>query len=179
MNENEMIKDKEQMARIIAFELCPYKYHKEWWGENAKCYSDNNFAHCPRVKEVVDKIYNANYRKVGEDEIVIKKSEYKELKKYRTDWLNSEKMHLQAELEDTEFELGCSNRLFQKVCEEKKELEKQLEQAKQETAMEILQEILYTKSCEEWFENEQLVDFGKKIVDKIENLANKYGIELE
>ena len=51
--------------------------------------------------------------------------------------------------------------------------------ARKQTAREILQEILYTKSCEEWFENEQLVDFGEKIVDKIENLAKKYGIELE
>ena len=43
---------------------------------------------------------------------------------------------------------------------------------------EILKEILYTKSCEEWFENEQLVDFGRKIVDKIDNIAQKHGIEL-
>lgn len=49
---------------------------------------------------------------------------------------------------------------------------------KQETTREILQEILCTKSCEEWFENEQLVDFGRKIVDKIDDIANKYGIEI-
>lgn len=79
MNKDESIKDKEQMARIIAFELCPYKYHKEWWGENAKCYSDNNFAHCPRIKEVVDKLYNANYCKLVEGEIVVKESEYEKL----------------------------------------------------------------------------------------------------
>ena len=72
MNKCEMIEDKEQIARIIAFELCPYKYHKERWGENAKCYSDNNYADCAKIKEVVDKLYNANYRKVGDDEIVIK-----------------------------------------------------------------------------------------------------------
>ena len=92
-------------------------------------------------------IYNANYRKVGDDEIVVKKSEYKELKKYRTDWLNSEKMHLQAELEDTEFELGCSNRLFQKVCEEKKELEKQLEQYKNKAKYYYNECKLYGSAC--------------------------------
>ena len=115
--------------------------------------------------------------KLADDEIVIKKSEYKELKKYRTDWLNSEKMHLQAELEDTEFELGCSNRLFQKVCEEKKELEKRLEQAKQETAREIfykLKETLIINNEEntEWFD----YDFT---LETINELANKYGVELE
>lgn len=81
MNKDEMLKDKEQMARIIAFELCPYKYHKEWWGENAKCYSDNNFAHCPRIKEVVDELYNAGYEKIREDEFVLKQSEVAEFRK--------------------------------------------------------------------------------------------------
>lgn len=68
MNENEMIKDKEQMARIIAFELCPHRHHKELYGENAKCYADNNFGDCAKIKEVVDKIYNAGYRKVADDD---------------------------------------------------------------------------------------------------------------
>lgn len=75
-DETKMVEEKSQMARIIAFELCPYKYHKDWWGENAQCYSDNNFAHCPRIKEVVDKLYNANYCKVADDEIVINKNVY-------------------------------------------------------------------------------------------------------
>lgn len=115
------------------------------------------------------------YRKVGDDEMVIKKSEYKELKKYRTDWLNSEKMHLQAELEDTEFELGCSNRLFQKVCEEKKELEKQLEQVKQETAREILALIGKPNyKGDDWYEGA----FFKQEQIR-EQIADIYGIELE
>ena len=123
-----------------------------------------------KAKALID----AGYRKVADDEIVIKKSEYKELKKYRTDWLNSEKMHLQAELEDTEFELGCSNRLFQKVCEEKKELEKQLEQAKQETAREILQEF---KTRIKYIPKN---NFTRLEIDwEIAILAQKCGIELE
>ena len=84
---------------------------------------------------------------IADDEIVLKKDEYKELKKYRTDWLNDEKMHLQAELEDTEFELGCSNRLFQKVCEEKKELEKQLEQYKNKAKHYYNECKLYGSAC--------------------------------
>lgn len=96
------------------------------------------------------KLYEAGYRKVADDEIIIKKSK-----------------------------IGMLEKTIDYLEIEKAQLNKQLEKAKKETAREILQEILYTKSCEEWFENEQLVDFGKKIVDKIENLANKYGIELE
>ena len=70
MNKYEIFEDKEQLARIIAFELWPQKYHKEWYGEGARCYADNNFSDCIKIMEVVDKIYNAGYRKVGEDEIV-------------------------------------------------------------------------------------------------------------
>ena len=68
MNKDEMINDKEQMARIIAFELCPQRHHKELYGENAKCYADNNFGDCAKIKEVVDKLYNAGYRKVADDD---------------------------------------------------------------------------------------------------------------
>ena len=68
MNEDEMIKDKEQMARIIAFDLCRQSYHSNWWGDEAQCYSDNNFHDCKKIKEVVDKLYNANYRKVADDD---------------------------------------------------------------------------------------------------------------
>ena len=49
-------------------------------------------------------------------------SENKELKKYRCDWLNSEKMHLQADMEDTEFELASSNRILEKVNKENQQL---------------------------------------------------------
>ena len=49
-------------------------------------------------------------------------SENKELKKYRCDWLNSEKMHLQADMEDTEFELASSNRILEKVSKENQTL---------------------------------------------------------
>lgn len=57
-----------------------------------------------------------------------------ELKRYKMDWLNSEKMHLQAEMEDTEFELFCANKSLGEVRAENKilkdriaELEKEIE----------------------------------------------------
>lgn len=85
MNEDEMIEYKEQMARIIAFDLCPQRYHKELYGENAKCYADNNFGDCEKIKGVVDKLYDAGYRKVADDEIIVKKRQYEQLKKYNRD----------------------------------------------------------------------------------------------
>ena len=45
-----------------------------------------------------------------------------ELKRYKMDWLNSEKMHLQADMEDTEFELFCANKSLEEVRAENKQL---------------------------------------------------------
>lgn len=59
-------KQIEEMARIIAFELCPNRAIHKKWGEEAQCYSDNNFAECKEIKNVVDKLYNAGYRKESE-----------------------------------------------------------------------------------------------------------------
>ena len=53
-------------------------------------------------------------------------SENKELKKYKLNWLNSEKMHLQAEMEETEFELASSNRLFEIVSKENQQLKNRI-----------------------------------------------------
>ncbi len=54
----------EEMARIIAFDLCPNRLiHANSYGEKAQCYADNNFAECAEIKNVVDKLYNAGYKK--------------------------------------------------------------------------------------------------------------------
>lgn len=89
MNENEMIEDKEQMARIISFELCPQKYHKEWYGEEARCYADNNYADCAKIKEVVDKLYNAN------------------VEEYRTKIENGTLVELPCKVGDTVWTINC------------------------------------------------------------------------
>ena len=170
MNKDEMIKE---IKAIIV------KHHY-----GLGCEHNCNGDQCENCDFTAEDIYNAGYRKIEDDEIVLKKSEYKELKKYRTDWLNDEKMHLQAELEDTEFELGCSNRLFQKVCKEKKELEEQLEQAKRETRT-ILQELkaLFGTSREfNWSDKGTAWEsgsIGSLISDKIEKFAKDKGIKLE
>lgn len=109
-------------------------------------------------------LYKKGGRIVAEDEIVIKKQAYE---KFVEEFAKQEEIAYSYEQGYTE------------LLETNHQLQDELEKTKQETAREILREILYTKSCEDWFENEQLVDFGKKIVDKIENLAQKYGIGLE
>jgi hypothetical protein len=70
----------EEMARIIAFDLCPNRYQHIRWGEEAQCYSDNNFAECTKIKNVVDKLYNAGYRKIPENAVVLTREEYEKLK---------------------------------------------------------------------------------------------------
>lgn len=70
----------EEMARIIAFDLCPNRHVHAKWGEEAQCYSDNNFAECTKIKNVVDKLYNAGYRKIPEGAVVLTREEYEKLK---------------------------------------------------------------------------------------------------
>lgn len=114
-------------------------------------------------KSYCTKLYNANYRKVADDEIVIKKSEYEDLRlaKYK------------AMEEATEYE---------------KTAYKQLEQAKQETR-EILQTInkylvgtrgIYTVKT---FRNGLFEDIMLVRADDLETLVNKlakeHDVELE
>ena len=71
---NEIEKEIEEMARCIAFELCPKRHAHANWGEKAQCYSDNNFTECKQIKNVVDKLYNAGYRNC-KDKVVLSKEE--------------------------------------------------------------------------------------------------------
>lgn len=73
-------KEKEEMARIIAFELCSEgKRHKFLYGNKSECYSNNNFADCKQIKSVVDKLYNADYGKIDKDSVILSKEEYEKL----------------------------------------------------------------------------------------------------
>lgn len=66
----------EEMARIIAFDLCPKRRIHANYGEEAQCYSDNNFAECKEIKNVVDKLINAGYRKIPENAVMLTREEY-------------------------------------------------------------------------------------------------------
>lgn len=71
-------KQIEEIARIIAFDLCPNRHVHAKWGEEAQCYSDNNFAECTIIKNVVDKLYNAGCRKIPEGAVVLTREKYDE-----------------------------------------------------------------------------------------------------
>ena len=68
------------MARIIAFDLCPNRHVHAKWGKEAQCYSDNNFAECTKIKNVVDKLYNAGYRKIPENAVVLTMEDLADMK---------------------------------------------------------------------------------------------------
>ena len=82
--------------------------------------------------------------------------------------------------EEYEILLSNADNAFQDGLNESRELYKQEVETeiRKETAREILKELLFVESVEGWQENEQLVEFGNKIVDKIEELAKQYGIEI-
>lgn len=101
-----MNKDEKKMIKEMANEIDLAKKHL-WNAINLKI--DDYSWHS---KGIAEALYNAGYRKIADDEIVIKKSKINALKN-RNDRL---KMEL-------------------KICERK------LEKAKQETAREILQEL--------------------------------------
>ena len=69
-------KQIEEMARDIAFEFCPNRNLHKKWGNEAQCYSDDNFSECTTIKNAVDKLYNAGYRKIPEGSVVLSKEEY-------------------------------------------------------------------------------------------------------
>lgn len=138
------------------------------------------------AKEIAKALYLLGYRKLDKDSVVISKEEYDTLKQYKTDWLNSEKMHLQGELEYTEFELSCANeaysRLYKLYDETTEKLKKYIEFndnlivenqkfkdkliiTSKETAKEILQAVD--------------IESNGQTISITNHLRRKYGIEVE
>ena len=152
----EMAKEIYKGATICDGKLCQdCKYHKK------SRYADKTNCQCTAIAE---SLITAGYRKVGEDEIVIKKDEYEELQE--CDEAN-------ARLFTKNCILECSN----------KKLKKQLEQASKETARAILQEIftlLHTIKRQDYedgvpYYSEEVEIFN----DRLSEIFNKYSIELE
>lgn len=63
----EKYKQIEEMAKIIALEMCPTQKEYSKFNNKATCY----FAECKNIKNAVDKLTNAGYRKLLEDSVVI------------------------------------------------------------------------------------------------------------
>ena len=103
-------------------------------------------------------------------------SENKELKRYKLDWINSEKMHLQADMEDTEFELFCANNSLDEVRAENKELkdrivelEKEKESLKKQLiAIDTLDETNFEKrhNAIVFITEKQLKQFAERLKEK-------------
>lgn len=96
---------------------CPYNPE-----DNRSMYALRWYGGCPDCDKELVRAMGKGYRKVSDDEIVIKQTDYVELNKDFYDWKK-------------EYDHNCLLRL------EVFELEKQLEKAKQETR-EILQEVV-------------------------------------
>lgn len=99
-----------------------------------------------------------------EGSVVLSKEEYSDYLKLKNDYAHAKEKaeKLQADNE----------RLYKNVGKFK-------DQVRKETAEKILKEILFVKGIKGWQENKQLVEFGNKIVDKIEELAKQFGVEVE
>ena len=108
-------------------------------------------------------------------------SENRELKKYKCDWLNSEKMHLQAELEDTEFEFGCANRSLQEVSKENKQLKERLAELEKE----IEENAFYSKGYAQGIKNtyevvvpDKLKQFAEKVIENLKDNVNADNVDI-
>ena len=110
--------------------------------------------------DIVNALYNAGYQKPNKDYIMLSREEYEKLQ--------NENKRL--------FYQNCNLKIENKNLEENLEIE--VLKGK-EKAEKILKEILFIKGVEGWQENEQLVEFGNRIVDKIEELAKEFGVEIK
>ena len=103
-------------------------------------------------------------------------SENKELKKYKLDWLNGEKMHLQAEMEETEFELYCANKSLKKVREENQQLKDRIAELEEGIAKSMLG-YEFLPECT----NEKLKRFAERLKEKMnegEYMGEKYKLSV-
>ena len=143
-----------------------------------ECCSSGNISNCnncpydkyPQGKSIVcwDNLSKDALTLINELE-----KENTKLKKYRFDWLNSEKMHLQADMEDTEFELYCANKAFKKVREENQQLKDRITELERENATKT-DTIVDLLKNQEFYEKEKLTNFVKMLKDKFGKSCSEY-----
>lgn len=160
-----MNKQIEEMAKIIDYQpIMPICLERD---KCAECRYSKYDDRCKRMR-IAEALYDAGHRKANDDEVVIGKAEYERLKKYRTDWFNDEKMHLQAELEETEFELASLRNIFKQTFKE--------------TATTILQEIVFLATE---MENEDFMSIdAENAIARLsyqiqEYFKTQYGVEVK
>lgn len=102
--------------------------------------------------DIAEDLTELNYRKIPEGAIVLSREEYEilKVKEKEKHWLET-----------------CMSVWKNAKID-----------AIKETAEKILKEILFVKGIKGWQENKQLVEFCNRIVDKIEELAKQFGVEV-
>lgn len=164
MDRNETVRD---IATVL--DLCCNEYddkgnHVRNLCGQCECWSDDNHCCCSYNRKEAEALYDANYRKVGEDEMVIKKSEH--------DNLRSAQYYAYKTINEI-FSLS-----LEKIEEAKKETAK-------ETARDIFVKVFTTLSkcvAEDGFyatESDSDVSINGNVVwFELEKLANERGIEI-
>ena len=121
MDKDEMIEEMAKITNYTAFDFTQGAI------ESATIYT-----------AIAEALYNANYRKVGDDEIVIKKSEYETLKKDKNDYkqrFESSDKRFEQLLRTSVETVEKKHQYWENKCKEIGDV------ASKETAREILQRI--------------------------------------
>lgn len=85
MNEDEMIIDIANVLDRCCNEFDDNGAHIRNLCGGCEFWNDDNSCCCSYNRKEATALYNAGYRKVADDEIVVKKREYEQLKKYNRD----------------------------------------------------------------------------------------------
>ena len=183
------MKDKEkQIEEIYNLLFCD-----KWEQPFMECPEDIKCIEC-----VAKTLYNAGYRKIDKDSVVLSKEEYEKLKKYEYkvqcgvcftqkewfDFINEDsnfRTSLQIKAEEKGYEQAHKEML--KDCIESNKIAEQIgyEKGSKETAEKILK---WLTSKRHLFNRTHEVGFEKPITsylvlnDEIEELAKQYGIEI-
>ena len=162
MNKDEMVEEMAKIANFSAFD-----------------FTQGTIQSKTIYTAMAEALYNAKYRKVADDEIVIKKSEYEALLleqkrlKEMVDRIPCGYVKIaEDEIVVKKSKIGMLEKTIDYLEMEKAQLNKQLEQAEQEVSREILQE-LYDEAMRYSNEVVELTAF------EIKQLAKEKGIELE
>lgn len=165
-----MNKQIEEMAKIIGFSHC---------GIQAQHRCTISCDIC-----IAEELYNAGYCKVNDDEVVISKKEYERMKSL---YEESQGAYMTSSIGDLPLTVEGLRRAVDEITRlnivqvELQELNmryyneaKQLRRDSKETAREILQELQNRARKEK-----EEIDIGAVFFEDIEELAEKFGVEVE
>lgn len=121
-------------------------------------------------KGVMESLYNEGYRKIEDDEIVIKKRQYEQLKKYNRD---RKRLRLKWQQAKQDLDDIYSNG-FVLLVEHREIVDQVARETRQETAREILQELTSKGTIHAEYDWNEYFEID---VDELKKLAKSRGIE--